>query len=859
MSEVGETRGAIARAWAWPSLGVAVAYFVVARVSLLLAIPPGFAAPIWPAAGIAVVALLRWPRAWPGVLVGSIAANLVQASGGPATLAAFGIGTGATLQALAGAHLTRRWIGWPNELAAPREILLFFVAIGPAPQLVNAIFGPLCLFATGVVPAAALPLTMSVWWVGDTLGAVACAPLLLAAIGRRRSGFAIAAPTAIVLGVVTLGYLAASRSERAGLERQMDRRVDGLATALEGEVASYVESVHALAQIQGARPGGLPDAELRAVATALRARHPALTAIEWVPRVDADGREAFEADLARRYPGYGPIVERVDGRAVPAAARARHYPVALIHPLEGNESALGFDLASNPDRRRAVERAVRTGEPTLTAPITLVQETGQSRAVLLLAPAGDAGLVAAVLRMDDVVGGVVREREAGARVDLVDAEAERALFGEGSAGEGLPLRAEVRVRAADRTWHLTLSTAVAPVLVTWEPWAVLVAGGLLTWLLAILLMIVTGQTARVARLVDARTAALAASEARVQTIVDHVFDGILSVNDAGRVVAMNPAAVRMFGARVGDPFEDLFTTAPVRTDDERALLELEGYRADGTTFPLELALPVKPAQADAHATATVHDLTERKRVDRLKDEFLSTVSHELRTPLTSIRGALGLVTGMMGATLPPKVLELVGLADRNARRLGALVDDLLDLGRASAGNLELVASPVPVADLLLEAADGVRTYAGEREVSVVIRDEASGEVHVDAQRVVQVLANLLSNALKFSPERARVELVASDRGEDAVRFEVRDRGPGVAPEHRARIFDRFQQADGSDTRAVGGSGLGLAIAREIVRRSGGEIGVSDRDGGGAVFWVELPRDAQRESSPAIESSSSVGR
>ncbi|MEQ8728734.1 MAG: CHASE domain-containing protein [Sandaracinaceae bacterium] len=847
VTEAEHTRTGVLRAWVVPSLAVAVAYFVIARASLLLAIPPGFAAPIWPAAGVAVIALLRWPRAWPGILVGSIAAN-VQAIGEPASQAAIGIGVGATLQAALGAHLVRRWVGWPSTLESPKQILLFFAAIGPAAELVNATLGPLSLYVTGLVPADRLPLTMSVWWVGDTLGAVAAAPVLLAVLGRsqarwRRAATSLALPVGVVLSLVTLAYLGASWSERASEQARLDREVQQRADVLEREVAGYVEAVHAVALLHGARREGLSEEELLAFARGLRERHPAIFAVEWVPRVEARERPAFERELAARYPGFDSITERDGDARVSAASRSFYYPVALVEPLAPNASAIGFDLASHPDRLRAIRRALDRGQPTLSAPVTLVQETEGGRAVLLFVPVERRGLLIAVLRMSDLLAAVLPASRDRRAVELTDVAAGQGLHADADAdaeADGMVLRSAVTMTAVDRQWQLTVSTAIAPVLVTWEPWAVLVAGGLLTWLLAVLLLVVTGQTARVARLVEERTAKLAASESRVRTIVDHVFDGVLSVDEDGVVAAMNPAAVRMFGDQVGEPFPSLFTDAPERPDGGPSLLELEGLRSDGQTFPLELALPAPSPERGGHATATVHDLTERKRVDRLKDEFLSTVSHELRTPLTSIRGALGITLGTMTATLPKRATDLLALADRNAHRLTALVDDLLDLGRASAGSLEIIQQRVSMSALVADAVDGVRTYASEREVGVAVEAHWEGDLWVDPQRMVQVLSNLLSNALKFSPEGGEVRLVALEQGE-RVRFEVHDRGPGVAPEHRERIFDRFHQADASDTRAVGGSGLGLAIAKEIVERSGGSIGVADREGGGAVFWVELRR------------------
>lgn len=231
---------------------------------------------------------------------------------------------------------------------------------------------------------------------------------------------------------------------------------------------------------------------------------------------------------------------------------------------------------------------------------------------------------------------------------------------------------------------------------------------------------------------------------------------------------------------------------------------------------------------------------EAERASRVKSEFISTVSHELRTPLTAISGALGLIAGGAVGPLSLQAQEMVGIAKKNSQRLSYLINDLLDMEKLMVGKLHFDLRALELMPLLEQALAENQAYAEPYKVRYVLSQRIDGlRVWVDAQRLQQVLANLLSNAAKFSPEGAQVEVAVRRRGE-AVRVEVQDHGTGIPTSFQGSIFQKFSQADASDTRQKGGTGLGLAISRELIERMGGSMGFESQEGQGACFFFDLP-------------------
>jgi PAS domain S-box-containing protein len=268
--------------------------------------------------------------------------------------------------------------------------------------------------------------------------------------------------------------------------------------------------------------------------------------------------------------------------------------------------------------------------------------------------------------------------------------------------------------------------------------------------------------------------------------------------------------------------------------------EVEIARADGSTYPaIVRGMRISNPSGQPLIWTLIEDISERKKVDRMKSEFISTVSHELRTPLTSISGSLGLLESGTLGSLPTQAERMVSIAHRNTEQLKQLVDDLLDMEKLVSGKMTMNLQSQELAPVIQESAERLGTYAMESGVSLQIEDDASRCVaKFDQSRLGQAFTNLLSNAIKFSPPDGQV-LVRIRVADGIARILITDQGPGIPEDFRDRIFQKFAQADSSDTRGKRGTGLGLAITKEIMAQMGGDVGFESREGKGSTFWLEL--------------------
>lgn len=496
-----------------------------------------------------------------------------------------------------------------------------------------------------------------------------------------------------------------------------------------------------------------------------------------------------------------------------------------------------------------------TGDPTFLEPYAAATAgLGREMARLRRAYAADAAQSANIGELERLVA----RKTAAMRAALAarDAGGREAGFAAVSTGEGKAAMDRIRVVIARMTAidaeRLTVLTDRA------EARSRSTERMVTALFVALMAAVAAGAWLIVRYITTRRTllAAVRATAARQEAIFDSAIDGILTLNPSGTVESLNAAAGRMFGwsaealgrrdvavlLEAGDQ-GDAGLMARIRASGGEAegglVREFTARRRDGSAFPVDVAFSPLPLPSGLHMVAVVRDITERRRVDEMKRQFVSTVSHELRTPLTSIAGSLGLLAGGAAGDVSERAARLIAIAHANSLRLVRLINDILDIEKLEAGHIDLDLQPVDLRDIAVRSLDGARGYADGLGVALHLAEGPPGPVMGDADRLVQVVVNLLSNAAKFSPLGGRVDVTVIPETR-IVRLSVTDHGPGVPDAFRARIFTKFAQADGSDTRQKGGTGLGLAISREIAERHGGRLWFESAEGEGATFHLDLP-------------------
>jgi len=766
---------------------IAVAYFLAGRLALLLAIPPGYAAPVWPAAGLALVGVLFWGRScWPGVLLGSFAVNLsIAFDAGTLTstvlslTAAAGIAVGAVLQALVGAALVRRFVGWPSLMATPRDIGLLLLLGGPVACVISAGWGPGVLWAHGLIDASQLPFSVFTWWVGDAIGVLSVVPLVAIWTSReptaiRRRLFA-SLPLAVALALAGALFLVVTRHERQQIEFGFQRGTDQMLQSVRDGIGAHLETLRSLRSLYYASEDVTPD-ELRIFVDPSLKRDAAIRAFTWSARVLDEQRSEFEAEARSSIGPTFRITEAGEQATLVPAARRREYVVIRHHePSEGNERAQGYDLYSEPTRASALRQASASGEPVATPRLTLIQEPGNRSGIIIYLPVYEGGrmpeatgerwgrvrgFVAAILDAPRLLSeSLTRVGRLGIEVELRDMSAPKgsqllassaAPSAEGS-GEPPSPSLQVTTELPIEQWRWTLRFWSAPRYLEerwgWRPWAALISGLLVTGLIGAFLLIVTGRALLVEELVRVRT-------------------------------------------------EDLRVTQ------------------------------LKLVQRNEETRTVYH-----------------TVSHELKTPLASTREFVAIVLDGIAGPLTADQREYLTLAKDGIDQMARLVEDLTDVARLETGKITLELRPMHVGPVIERVVLSLRSLALEAGLQVALETGPDcPEAQVDERRLAQIVRNLLANATKFTAGGGRIDLwVGRDPQSPAcVRVVVRDTGQGIPAANLERVFDRlYQIREGDATALTAGMGLGLHICRELVRLHGGRIWVESKVGVGSVFSFTL--------------------
>ncbi len=520
--------------------------------------------------------------------------------------------------------------------------------------------------------------------------------------------------------------------------------------------------------------------------------------------------------------------------------------LTLIYPVQGNERALGLNYKNLPQQWPEIKQLIENKEAKLVGPVALIQggDGYVYRVPLFLNDGSYWGIVSTVLDLT-AFNQMLFQQANSYQVQVGIREKDQdspALFGYSHLFNEEALVLDLNIKGAQ--WQIAvrfLDEAAG-----WSLWQWRLLGASLSVVFCLMLAWLLHSYRRSALFADA----LQDNEIYSRRIMDSVLDVIVTTDLDGTIDRVNSAISTVFGylpmQLAGQPFslllapgqaEVLATLAP----GEGAAVELKGRRQNGEIFAIDLSRNSTEHQGKARYVWLIRDISERKKVEQLKNDFVSTVSHELRTPLTAISGALGLAVGGALGPLNDKQQHMLTLAEQNSQRLGKLINDLLDIEKLAVNKMQFKLRLWPLAALLRQAIELNQPVALQRQVKLELHCAEQDDlwVEVDEVRLQQVMANLLANAIRYSPIGSAV-VVSVELSANTVRVSVTDQGDGVAADFESRLFQKFSQADSSDRRQVAGTGLGLAICKDLLKAMGGTIGYHRSTTGGACFYFTLP-------------------
>lgn len=579
----------------------------------------------------------------------------------------------------------------------------------------------------------------------------------------------------------------------------------------------------------------------------------------------------------------------------PAGERDFYTAIMYLEPEnERNKAALGYDMFSESARRKAMQAAVDDNLTTISGKVTLKQEIKgvQQAGFLMYVPVFKKnmslntpaerwhalhGFVYSPYRMDDLMQGILGSRELMVDFTLHDGSQaldetlmhDSARWHKREVGHAPLFVTSYQIPAYGHQWLLTLTSrrAFEQQFSSLLNWSLPLLGFAISSLLFFLVLVLLSRHQQALQLAEQLAQQQAETEARFHQLFLHMGQGVLIYDANAKLLDINPAALTLMGLTLAQLKGQMPLGADWQIDPPQPLppeplqLVLDALASGQGKIGEEMGFWHSELQAYLWCNVDLYpqfgaeqqqlekiyvvlsDITERKRITRMKDEFVSIVSHELRTPLTSISGALDLLCHQVledegHAALKKHMLQI---AFENSKRLTLLINDLLDLEKITAGGMSFQIKPQLLLPLLRASVEANQVAGSKRGIRIELNEpEADVPVMVDSSRLQQVLANLLSNAIKFSPDNAVVQLGVTPLP-DFIRISVCDSGEGIPAQFRPLIFQKFSQADASSSRKQQGTGLGLAICKELVERMQGRISYSSEEGVGSCFYVDLPK------------------
>ncbi|WP_127026325.1 CHASE domain-containing protein [Rheinheimera mangrovi] len=849
---------------------LALAYFVFGQLAMVLAISPGMATSVFPSIGIAIAAALLW--GYPmlaGAFLGSLLFKLAQPDWPSSLLwsdkVIYGLSM-ATVTALTVAFAlwsVRRFASFHSALTYEKSILWLFVLAGPFACLISSGLSTLILRQFGIVTNDNAGLNGFTWWIGDMIGVMIAIPLVFMLFAKprplwRARWLTVGLPLLVCTALVVALFVLARFQHSQTLQQKFFDQAAQISATFQYRVSKVLQQMQMLERLFVTQPE-VTELMFQQFLQDYPWQEAGVLFFDWIERVPHQQRAAVEAQLLTGFKEYA------SPGVTPAAVRPDYSVIKYMASASGDKSLAGLDLAAEPTRKEAMDYAMDSGSISITAPVRLVSGNA---ALMFFIPVYNKGIIPESVedKRQQIRGFIcgIFETEQLVSTSLSQYDTSEFHLQIKDLGTGMPyygslpdLSDQAHYLTWTRHWShagrsLELQLVPSKTMLSrnsgQQSWYVLTGGLVLCSLLGIFLLVLTGRSARIEHLITQRTKELS-------SILDNAIESIVIVDQQGLIERVNKETSLLFGyampTLLRQPVSKLLACLPEHKNHQLLqpltieqlnlwvghTVEVTGLGEDGQQIPLEMGLS-RVDTADKHLfTLMLHDLRERKKIDRMKSEFISTVSHELRTPLTSINGSLGLLAGGVVGELPSAAQQLVQIAKTNTDRLVRLVNDILDIEKLEFGQLKLQPAEVEVLALLQEAKLQNQAYADKYSVRldlVVAADATPVFLYQDKFRLLQILSNLISNAIKFSPSHSVVKL-SYQLKESQLVIQVKDQGSGIAESFRSKIFQKFAQADSSDSRSNQGSGLGLNISKTLVEMMQGTIDFESELGKGTCF------------------------
>ena len=763
-------------------LALAISYVLMGKLSLMLAIPPGYSTAVFPSAGIAVAALLIWGyRIAPGVFLGSLLLNIwvsvenSSLSTISVSVAAL-VAIGATLQSLIGVWLVRRFVDSPTTLTQDKGILLFMLLAGPIACLVNASVGISGLLAFNIIESNQFAYSWFTWWIGDSIGVMIAAPLMFCAFyasnkvwQQRRSTVAI--PLIFMLTLIIFLFIGASKWESDRLRSDFSEVTVEAIEKLNSSFSGYLDAIASIERYFVSTPN-VTRQGFRTFVKRILETKPGIQGLSWNPLVLDGQRSKFErSGQEEGFTTFSIKQRSADGKLMPAVKKAQYLVVHYIEPLIGNEKALGFDVSSNPERLQAINKARITKQPVATGRINLVQENENQAGFLFFYPVfknqgqvtqtsddGFEGLAVGVFRIGDIVSATLAgQGYDDIEVGIYDESAQAnvaSLYGPQDPAENASALFHMikTIEIGGRQWsvHFWTSQSYLSSHQAWQAWAILAMGLLFTSMLGAFLLAMTGRSYQLNIEVLARTQEIQQQKIKLIEINDNLANSIKELENSNQEL----------------------------------------------------------------------------------DQYAFIASHDLKSPLQAIFQLTSWIEDDCSDILPSNSKRHLKLLKERTKRMETLLADLLVFSRINRDDYKIEVINIKT---LAEKAYSFNSISSQ---FVLKLENCDIELSLPRIPVELALRNLIGNAAKHHDKNAGIIIVSYQFSDDEHIISVADDGPGI-PEHlqstALKMFSTLKSRD-----EVEGSGLGLAIVKKAVERFGGKIILQSDGIRGTRFSMHWP-------------------